>query len=415
MASLANLLKAFQPGESIFIPGASAEPRGFTETLAAAAPELPNLEIINSFLPGINGQRLAAPDNLLSETTPFPRPKFDGSRERLRHIPLSYYGFVNHLAGRKIDWVIAHVSMPDKTGYCSLGLSAEFMPQATQNCVSIVGLLNKRMPYIDGAPKLHVNQFKHTFEVDSPLVTYNPGPIDEVSARIAANVANLIEPNSTLQLGLGKVPNQLLTTLHGIDNLAFHSGMLSDGFSALHNAGALKSDFIHTTCCALGSQEFYSNVSDIDSFAIEGVEKTHAPETLAKLDGLTAINSALEVDVLGQANLESINGRSVSSVGGAADFARAARISSNGKSIIALPSTTSDGTSRIRSTLPEGSTVSLGRYDIDYVVTEHGVAHLSKSSVDERHQALISIAAPQFRDELSAVQFVKSNQPKTHL
>tara|TARA_B110000211_G_scaffold235027_1_gene308653 strand:+ start:8357 stop:9088 length:732 start_codon:yes stop_codon:yes gene_type:complete len=243
------------------------------------------------------------------------------------------------------------------------------------------------MPHIKNGHKIHTDQLTLAAEHQSPLVTYDVAAIDETSAKIAIYVRSLIISGDVIQTGLGKVPDKLVSNLSDLHNLRFHSSMISDGFINLAEAGALDPDFMHTTCCALGSETFYEKLPNLPKLRITGVKETHAPSSLAQYENLIAINSALEVDLWGQANLEMLGKRQVSSIGGAPDFALAAR---NGKSIIVLPATAVKGKlSRIIPSLNTGQVTSLGRNDIDYVVTEFGIAKLKGKSVYKRGDALI--------------------------
>lgn len=403
MPSMDEVIGNFKARDTLFIPGASAEPRAFVEALAATSSELPELTVINSFVPGINPLPLAAENNHIHETTVFPRKPFANSEHRLKLLPLSYHGFAKQLSSMSFDWAVIHVSPPNDDGRCSLGVSVEFTPVVMRQSKRLIGIVNQQMPFVAGAPSLAIDDFHSIIETNTPLVNYDPGAASSTASTIASHIKTLIECGSVLQLGLGKIPNQLVSSLQDMKDLCFHSGMLSDGFLELAEAGALNKSFTHTSCCALGSSEFYDKLKDLDNLSLVGVDTTHAPTTLAQYDRFVAINSAVSVDLLGQANLETIGKHVISSVGGAPDFARAARCSKNGKSIITLPATSADGKhSRITAQLPPSNPISLGRYDIDYVVTEFGTASFAGKSVRERAQALIDIAAPCFREELEA-------------
>lgn len=402
LSSIDDALNLFGPGDTLYIPGASSEPRAFVTAISEAAFRLGRLHIINGFVSGINTVPLASEHNQLSETVFFPRPLQHKLPGRITLLPLSYYGVNNFLAGTPIDWAVVHLSAPDQQGNCSLGVSAEFQPGVIARAKRTLGIVNKRMPRVPGSVSLPAEQFDYLLEMDSPLMTYTTGEADEVSEKIAHHIQNLIDSGAVLQTGLGKVPDKLLASLSHHRNLRFHSGMISDGFLGLLDAGALDPDFTHATCCALGSEDFYRRLTDVDCLKILGVDQTHAPQTLSRFENLVAINSALEVDLFGQANLEMTGGKQVSNVGGAADFSRAASQSRHGKSIIALPATAGNGKfSRIVARLDSRNMVSLPRYDVDYVVTEYGVAQLKNRSLAERAEALIGIAAPEFRDSLA--------------
>jgi 4-hydroxybutyrate CoA-transferase len=220
---------------------------------------------------------------------------------------------------------------------------------------------------------------------------------------IAAHIASLIPDGAALQVGLGKVPAALSRLLRNHRRLRLHSGMLSDGLIELAEAGALDNNFLHTTTVLVGSDKLYQWLPGFDNLRVVGCEITHHLPILIGMPGLVAVNSALEVDLFGQCNLEHANGRAVSGCGGAPDFARGARMSPGGCSIVALNAsfTGSKGKgTRILPTLSSNAVASLGRSDVDAVVTEFGIAKLRGLSVHERAAALIGVAAPEFRDEL---------------
>jgi len=397
--SIEALLAELQSGDSVFIGGSSAEPRPVVKAISRSAPNLPPLEIVHSFVPGINPVPMAEPGNQLSEIAVFPRTHY-GPLGGL--IPATYYDYNQFLARREFDWTIVQLSSPDEKGRCCLGPTVEFLPVVLRRSRNIIGIINPQVPWIPGSQFLESEQLTHTCEIDASLVHYDAGESDTVSERISANLCGLIGDSNTLQLGLGKVPTLLLDALIERKNLQFHTGLLTEGFFKLVEAGAISPTARHAACACLGSDEFYQRLTDTKLMTITGVEFTHAPGTLAELDSLVAINSALEVDLGGQANLEYRSGRQVSSAGGAPDFARAARLSVNGKSIIALPATAAKGqVSRIVPALQGKQPVSLTRHDIDCVVTEFGIAQLTGKSTADQALALIDIAAPAFRKELA--------------
>jgi len=400
MTSVDAFLARLAAGERLFLPGSSAEPRPLVEALAAAAPDLPAIEITHNFLPGMNPVLLAAADNALREVAFFPRSG-NTAPAAIQLLPMTYYGACRHVAAQAFDWVVVHVAPPDDRGMCSLGVSAEFTPAALQGARHVVGVVNTAMPAIAGAPSVPLDQFDLTLEVDWPLVGYDPGPADETSNRIARNLTALIDDGAALQVGIGRVPAALLKRMTGARDLRLQGGRLNGGFRVLSEAGALSTTEMHLGCTALGDRDFYTWLAQHDDFALRGVEYTHDPGRLAGRANFIAINSALEVDLLGQANLETAGGRTVSGIGGAPDFARGARCSAGGKSVVALPATARGGeVSRIVAAFPANQPVSLGRQDIDYVVTEYGIATLVEKTPAQRAEALIEVAAPQFREAL---------------
>lgn len=403
MTTLTEAMALFKGGESLYIPGSSAEPGELTRALSEQREDLPELRITHSFVPGVNTRALASTSNKVQETCFFPRKGELMAKGKVDFLPLSYFGAQRYLQDQSFDWACIQVSPPDADGNCCLAPSVEFLPTVLGRAKKTLALINNNVPRISSAPKVNMNQLDVHIESDEALSCYRPAVADPISDKIAERLLTLIEPGAVLQLGLGNVPSQLTDRLAGLDNLRFHSGLVSDGFIKLWKAGALDPDFKHTICCALGTENLYSQLSELDILKIAGVHFTHDPRTLAQYDRLTAINTALEVDLWGQANLEMLGGRQLSSVGGAADFSRAARNSANGKSIIALPATAAKGTvSRIKSMLSSGQVVSLARCDIDYVVTEYGVAKLKGKAISQRAEALIQIAAPQFQNKLES-------------
>jgi len=395
MPPLEDLFECFKPGERLFIPGNSAEPRPLVKALSARAESLPALRVTHSFLPGINPFVLAAADNRITETVLFPQPGHAEVAEKVRLLPLSYYGACRYLHECTFDWVFAHVSIPDNHGRCSLGTSVEFLPAAMAGAGRIVGIINRRMPRLPGAVAVEIDRFHATLEVDWPLVSYDPGEPDEVSQHIARQVAPLVEDGAVLQVGLGRVPASLVRQLTAARRLRLHSGLITAGFRTLSEAGALDPDARHTGGIFLGPADFYRWLDGRADIKVVGVEETHSPGIPLRHAGFTAINSALEVDLSGQANLETLDGKAVSAAGGAPDFSRAARYANRGRNILALPATAAEGkVSRIVPAFPAGQRVALGRHDVDYVVTEFGVAALTGKSTAERARALIDIAAP---------------------
>lgn len=399
MHSLDEIITNFKSGDSVYIAGASAEPRSLVEALCESSNNLPQLEFVHSFLPGVNGIPLASVDNQLSETAVFPR----SPTSKVTLVPATYFGYNHYLEQRDFDWAIVQLSPADEHGRHCLGPSVEFMPTVLNRSRRVIGVINENMPIIPGSHFVEQANIDVFCGINAPLINYDAGSVDTVSEKISEHLATLIEDGSTLQLGLGKVPTQLLENLTDRRNLRFHTGLLTSGFISLVKAGAVDENHTHATCASLGDANFYQQLSEVNNLKIAGVSYTHAPTTLAKIDSLIAVNSALQVDLSGQANLEYMGTRKISSAGGAPDFANAAYQSSKGKSIIALPATAAKGTvSRIQQTLNPSNPVSLEANQIDYVVTEYGIASLTGKSMTERAEALANIAAPEFRNGLIA-------------
>lgn len=372
--------------------------------LAAKPERSRGLRILSTAVPGINA---SLADELQSwEVTglfmqpSLAEPQRDG---RFRHLPLSFNGFVDHVRERvTVDTCVVHVAPPDAAGRCSLGAAVEFTPLVQAKSARTLALINPNMPAIPGALSLPLTAFDMVCEVDTPLPPYDVGAPSATATTIARHVASLVEDGSVLQAGLGKVPEALYGLLHDRRGLRLQSGMLSDGALRLSRSGALDRDFRHASCVWVGSAGLYGELSGLEGLAVLSCDITHDICRLASLDRFIAVNSALSVDLFGQANLEHADGHAVSGVGGAPDFASAARLSRGGISIVALPAAYGSPTrSRIVPRMEDGM-VSLPRYAIDVVVTEHGSADLRGRTVFERAEALMAIAAPEFRSGLEA-------------
>ena len=386
---------------TVYIAGSSGAPTAFVSEILRDKSLTRGARILMTNIPGINPIDLSLLHPSAQVSGLFMQPDFKAAQceGRFRALPMSYAGFVRHLRENvDIDLAVIQVAAPDARGQCSLGPAVEFMPTVLAKCRRRLGLINSATPTLAGSVGVPYDSFDYVCEVGTELPEYLPS-VDSDAELLASRVATLIEDGAMLQLGLGKIPAALTTALATRRKLRMHSGMLSDGFLDLAASGALDVDFPHTTCVLVGSRDFYRRAAEFTPLRIQGCEITHDITSIARHERLVAVNSALEVDLFGQCNLEHANGSAVSGVGGAADFARAARISLGGRSIIALNARHRNG-SRIVATLRTPSVTSLSRIDVDYVVTEFGIAHLACASVHERAQSLIEVAAPEFRSDL---------------
>ncbi|WGT27970.1 acetyl-CoA hydrolase/transferase family protein [Pseudomonas marginalis] len=400
VAELPGLIEA---GKLVFVPGSSGAPLAFMESLQSNLENSRDLRLMTSYVTRVNTLDMAAFHPSAQITGLFMQPGLTNAQRtgRYRHLPLSYAGFTRYLEDHvDVDLLVIQVSPANAQGRCSLGPAVEFVPTAQRKSRRTLALINRQTPYIEGSPSLEYASFDYVCEVDTPLPTYS-ADYDAGALSIAQDIATLIPHGSALQLGLGKIPTALCKSLLDHKELRLYSGMLSDGFMDLADAGALDQTFEHTACVLLGSQALYTRCLDWPSLRLAGCETTHNPRTLFDLGSFVAVNSALEVDLFGQCNLEHANGRAVSGAGGAPDFARAAKLSAGGLSIVALNSTLGAGKgSRIVPHLASTAITSLSRVDVDYIVTEYGIASLAGASVHERANAIISVAAPEFRADL---------------
>ncbi|MBB1117461.1 acetyl-CoA hydrolase [Stenotrophomonas sp. W1S232] len=316
---------------------------------------------------------------------------------RVDYLPMTYsatWRWLREVA--RFDVALVQVAPPDAHGNCSLGIACDFTPAAWPRARVVLAHINPLMPRTHG-PSIPYSAITAAIEAEAPLLEVPDPPADPAMDAVARQVAGLIGDGATLQLGLGRLQSAVLRAVADRRGLRIHSGMVSDGLLGLYESGALAdaADAV-VSGVALGSQALYRACGQIQ---FREVGHTHAAATLAGIDSLHAINSALSVDLLGQVNGEFLSGRQMSGVGGLPDFIAGARQSAAGRGIIALPASTPKGQCRIVPMLPTGP-VSLARVDADCIVTEHGVADLRHLDVHQRAAALIAIAAPEHREQL---------------
>ena len=306
-----------------------------------------------------------------------------------------------------IDVAMVTVSPPDQNGYMSLGISVDYTLQAIKSAKIVIAEVNPNMPRTGENSLVHVQNIDFFVPAEIPLTELTPPKIGEVEKIIGQNIAGLIKDGDCLQLGIGAVPDAILGFLEDKNDLGIHSEMISDGVMNLVKRGVVNCSRKNyypnkmVISFAMGSSDFYKWLNNNPLIEALPCDITNNPVNVAKNDNMVAINSALSVDLLGQVAADTLSGMQFSGVGGQVDFVRGTNNSKGGRAIIALPAIASDGkVSRICSTLAPGQAVTTSRYDVDYIVTEYGVAHLKWKTNRERADALINIAAPKFRDQL---------------
>ncbi|AVI64414.1 4-hydroxybutyrate CoA-transferase [Shewanella sp. WE21] len=313
---------------------------------------------------------------------------------------------------QKIDTAIIQVSPPDKHGMCSLGISVEATLAACQVAGKIIAHINPQMPRTHGDSFIHIDRFAAVYEQSAALPIHSFATGDAVSLAIGKNVAQLVRNGDCLQMGIGAIPDAVLSCLTEHKDLGVHTELFSDGILQLVEKGVInnsKKRFYPgklVTGFALGSQKLYDYVDDNPAVIFMDIEQVNDTAIIRKNPNVMAINSALQVDLSGQVCADSIGTKIYSGVGGQMDFIRGAGLSEGGRSVIALPSTAAGGTlSRIASVLSPGAGVVTTRAHVHYIVTEYGAANLRGRSLRERAQALIAIAHPDFREQLSRDAF----------
>jgi len=306
-----------------------------------------------------------------------------------------------------IDVALIQTSLPDLQGYLSLGISVDIVKAAVEKADIVIAQVNAQMPRIHGDGFLHLEEIDYLIPYDEPLLEYTPDTDDLIAGEIGQYVSNLIKDGDTIQVGYGSIPNSILYHLANKKNLGVHTELISDGLVDLMKKGVItnsrkninRGQTIATFC--MGKHSTYEYLHDHPKVEFRTVDYTNNPLTIAQHDNMVAINSALEIDLTGQASAESLGKIFYSGIGGQADFMRGAILSKGGKTILTLPSTAEDGSvSRIVPFLEEGSGITLNRGDVHYVVTEYGIAYIHGKNIRERAMELIAIAHPKFRAEL---------------
>lgn len=305
-----------------------------------------------------------------------------------------------------LDVAFIQVSPPDKHGYCSLGTSVDVTLPAVQTAKKVIAQVNPRVPRTHGDGVIHISQIHAAVETDLPIFLKEPGVLSETDELIGKHVAGLIEDGATLQMGIGTIPNAVLKNLEDHQRLGIHTEMFTDGVLPLIEKGVITGEEKEVktgkvvTCFAMGSQKLYDFVDDNPLVHFKEAAYTNDTAIIRKNPRVTAINSAIEIDLTGQVCADTIGKRQYSGVGGQMDFIRGAALSQGGKPIIAMPAVTKKGISKIVPFLQEGAGVTTTRAHVHYVVTEFGVANLFGKNLMERAKALISISHPDHREVL---------------
>lgn len=308
-----------------------------------------------------------------------------------------------------IDVALVSLTPPDEHGFCSFGVSVGGTKPAALSAKMVIAQINDQMPRTMGDSFIHVSQITYAVEASRPLPELGGGKIGPVEEAIGRNCASLIEDGSTLQLGIGSIPDAVLKFLGDKKDLGIHSEMFSDGVVDLYEqgviTGAAKTENKGKMVAAflMGSKKLYDFVDNNPDVMMLTVDYVNDPVVVSRQNKMVSINSCLQVDFNGQVNSESMGINQFSGIGGQLDYVRGASMCPNGKSILAMPSTAKHGTiSRIVPVFEPGTTVTTTRTDVHYIVTEYGVANLRGKSLRERARLLINIAHPDFRDELWA-------------
>jgi 4-hydroxybutyrate CoA-transferase len=402
--------------QRVFVGSNCAEPQTLVDALTAHADNLIATEIVHIMTLGHTPYSEARFEKQFRHNAFFiganVREAVNACRADYTPIFLSEIPALFRSGQLPLDVALIMVSPPDMHGYCSLGISVDVVKAAVENADLVIAEVNHRMPRTLGDSFLHVSRIDTFVESDCPLVELLPPMQTEVTQRIGQHIADLIEDGSTLQMGIGAIPDAALACLNDKHDLGIHTEMFSDGLLPLVAAGVVTGQrktlhpgkIISSFC--MGTRALYDFVDNNSFIEFHPSDVVNDPFIIAQNDKMVAINAAIEVDLTGQVCADSIGERFYSGIGGQVDFLRGAARSRGGKPIIALPSTARmhDGTmvSRIVSNLKPGAGVVTSRGDVHYVVTEWGTAFLHGKSIRERALSLIAIAHPDFRDALQA-------------
>ena len=399
-------------GNRVVLGHACGEPTCLVDAMVARASELENVEIVHMVAMGKALYAQPGMEKSFRHNALFVGGSTRKAIEEKRgDFTPCYFSEIPRLFTDKIlpvDVVLIQVTPPDEEGYCSYGVSADYTKPAAECAATVIAQINREVPRTAGA-RIHMKDIDYVVAHDAPLLELNPPKIGEVEKAIGENVASLIPDGATLQLGIGAIPDAVLLFLKEKKDLGIHSEMFSDGVVELAEAGVITNSKknIHTgkfmATFLMGTKRLYDFANNNPAVELQSVDYINDPYVVGQHEKMISINSALQVDLMGQVNAEMIGSRQFSGVGGQVDFIRGASRSKGGKSIIALPSTASGGKiSRIACALDTGAAVTTSRNDVHYVVTEYGVADLRGKSLEKRAQALIAISHPDFRDKLTA-------------
>ena len=415
----AEAVKIVKSGDRVYVQAAAATPTILTKALAERASELKNVEIchlhtegdapyanptlaesfhVNSFFIGANVRHTLKAGNG-SYTPVF-----------LSELPLLFRKNV-----LKLDVVFIQVSPPDSHGYCSLGVSVEASVAAIENAKTVIAQVNPNMPRTFGDGILHVSEIDYLVEVNVPIFAHDVVSFTAEEDKIGTYIASLIEDKSTLQMGIGSIPNAALSKLINHKNLGLHTEMFSDGVIDLIEKDVINCNYKSVSrgralaTFLMGSKRLYDFIDDNPFIEMKESSFVNDTAKIRKNNKMVAINSAIEVDLTGQVCADSIGAKMYSGVGGQMDFIRGASLSEGGKAIIALPSITKKGESRIVPFLKQGAGVVTTRSHIHYVITENGIADLYGKTLKQRAAQLVNIAHPTHQERIDREYYALVN------
>lgn len=406
----ADVGDVLRPGMTVFVAGATAEPREILQALARRSECCAGVRFVSVSVPGINGTDFSSFHPQATSTaflaTAENRPSIAAGR--VDFIPMHYSSIYRYLASElKVDAVLLQLPPADADGIYSVGISADFTPAVLDQAGLVIAEVNRQQPVPVDSPLLPQSRLDYAVACDRPVPTLAAAAISDVSRLIGQHVAALVQDGDCIQIGIGALPAAILSCLSGKNDLGIHSGMISDGVMSLAQAGNI------TGCrksvdagkivsgVTLGSGYLLEWAGAAPQLAVRPVGYTHDSAVIRRIDNFVSINSALEIDLFGQVNADMLGGRQISGTGGAVDMMRGAALSRGGRSIIALNATADGGkVSRIVAALAPCNATTALRTDIDWVVTEYGARRIGHLPLAARAAALIEITHPDFRPAL---------------
>ncbi|MEX0883536.1 MAG: acetyl-CoA hydrolase/transferase C-terminal domain-containing protein [Cyclobacteriaceae bacterium] len=411
IVSADEAVKIINSHQRIFVHGSAATPFVLLQALANRKSELENVEIVA--ITTLGAMPLATEDCkgsffinslFVSENV---RKAVNSEQGGYVPIFLSEIGRLFRNGILPIDVALVNVSLPDQHGYCSLGTSVDVARPAVETAKFIIAQINKKMPRTLGDGQIHVSKFHALVEVDDPLPQVNySSKLEDADYKIGQYIAEMIEDGSTLQLGIGGIPDAVLHSLQSHKDLGIHTEMFSDGVIDLMESGAITNKFKKkhpgkvVTSFVIGTEKLYKTIHDNPVYSFHEAAYVNDTAVIRKNPKVISINSCLEIDLTGQVCADSIGSYHFSGVGGQMDFMRGAALSENGKPIMALRAATNKGKSKIVPFLKEGAGVVTTRAHVHYVVTEYGSVYLYGKNLRQRAYELKKIAAPEHQEEL---------------
>ncbi len=415
IVSLSEAVSIVQSENRVFIQGAAMTPNKLIDSLCERHTTLRDIEIISIHTEGEAPYTLPPYSNTFRLNSCFVGGNVRNYVNTLggNYIPI-FLSEIHLLFSRNIlpiDVAFVQVSPPDKHGYCSLGVSVDVTLPAVRHAKKIVAQINPTVPRTHGTGIVHIDDIEYAVEVDVPIHEHHPAIISPVEYRIGEQVAALVENGATLQMGIGSIPDAVLSKLTGHKKLGIHTEMFSDGVLPLIEQGIITGEEKIVkrgkivSCFAVGSRALYDFIDDNPICDFRDAAYTNDTARIRRNPKVTAINSAIEIDITGQVCADTIGSLQYSGVGGQMDFIRGAALSQGGKPIFTMSSVTSKGVSKITPYLKQGAGVTTTRAHVHFVATEYGAVDLFGKNLKERSEALISIAHPDHQEQLEREAF----------